>query len=149
MKGRKAEESWAVCPSVGKASNKMRWEMANVSGWCVLFGSFGVLIGLVCRERDVCGGVIDSIVAPKSNDFLQFRACRRTSPPYKNVISIKTPQKPTIIMYNVAEETPVDTCYRVQCDKCGKTTWKVEYTPFPMTPLFSHFVTRTGMWEPR
>ncbi|KAI0280297.1 hypothetical protein BGY98DRAFT_914850 [Russula aff. rugulosa BPL654] len=27
-------------------------------------------------------------------------------------------------MYNVVEETPVDTCWRVQCDKCGKTTWK-------------------------
>ena len=20
---------------------------------------------------------------------------------------------------------PVDNCYRVECDKCGKTTWKV------------------------
>ncbi|KAN0113462.1 hypothetical protein V8E52_007743 [Russula decolorans] len=27
-------------------------------------------------------------------------------------------------MYNVVQVTPVDTCYRVQCDKCGKTTWK-------------------------
>ena len=51
MKGRRGEESWLVCRGVGKASNKMRWEMANVSGWCVLFGCFGVLIGLVCRER--------------------------------------------------------------------------------------------------
>jgi hypothetical protein len=28
-------------------------------------------------------------------------------------------------MYNVVEETPVDACYAVKCDKCGKTTWKV------------------------
>jgi hypothetical protein len=51
MKGRKGEESWLVCRSVGKATNKMRWQRANVSGWCVLFGCFGVLIGLVGRER--------------------------------------------------------------------------------------------------
>ncbi|KAH9978437.1 hypothetical protein BJV77DRAFT_956322 [Russula vinacea] len=26
-------------------------------------------------------------------------------------------------MYNVVDETPVDACYAVKCDKCGKTTW--------------------------
>jgi len=43
-------------------------------------------------------------------------------------------------MYNVVEVTPVDTCWTVQCDKCGKTTWKVNYKPFLMLPLFSHLV---------
>lgn len=28
-------------------------------------------------------------------------------------------------MYNVLEEIPIDTCYAVKCDKCGKTTWAV------------------------
>jgi hypothetical protein len=32
-------------PSVGKANKYMRQTAANVSGWCVLFGSFGVVIG--------------------------------------------------------------------------------------------------------
>ena len=40
-------------------------------------------------------------------------------------------------MYNVVEETPVDTCWRVQCDKCGKTTWKVEYMPFLLIPFLT------------
>ncbi|KAH9047057.1 hypothetical protein EDB84DRAFT_1463451, partial [Lactarius hengduanensis] len=27
-------------------------------------------------------------------------------------------------MCNMLEETPVNHCYAVKCDKCGKTTWK-------------------------
>ena len=32
-------------------------------------------------------------------------------------------------MYNIVEEMPVNTCYAVKCDKCGKTTWKVTRPP--------------------
>ncbi|KAI0248909.1 hypothetical protein BJV78DRAFT_1232404 [Lactifluus subvellereus] len=28
-------------------------------------------------------------------------------------------------MHAIMEEMPVNTCYAVRCDKCGKTTWKV------------------------
>jgi hypothetical protein len=38
----------SLVPSVGKATSKMRWQMADLSGWCVLFESFRVTIG---RER--------------------------------------------------------------------------------------------------
>ena len=31
-------------------------------------------------------------------------------------------------MYNVVEEIPIDTCYPVKCDKCGKTTWAVRHS---------------------
>ena len=34
------------------------------------------------------------------------------------------PTNHKISMYNV-EEIPIDTCYAVKCDKCGKTTWAV------------------------
>jgi hypothetical protein len=28
-------------------------------------------------------------------------------------------------MYNMLESTPVNECFAVTCDKCGKTTWRV------------------------
>lgn len=28
-------------------------------------------------------------------------------------------------MHTIVEEMPVNTCFAVKCDKCGKTTWKV------------------------
>ena len=38
-------------------------------------------------------------------------------------------------MYNVVEETPVDACYAVKCDKCGKTTWAVSAHRFHHFPF--------------
>ncbi|SRR6266478_547981 len=61
------------------------------------------------------------------------------------LLSIDAPQKQTITtMYNIVEETPVDTCYRVQCDTCGKTTWKVRNRQSHMLLFFSHMDTGQG-----
>ncbi|KAI0283519.1 hypothetical protein BC826DRAFT_920549 [Russula brevipes] len=27
-------------------------------------------------------------------------------------------------MHNIVGDAPVNTCFAVKCDKCGKTTWK-------------------------
>ena len=41
-------------------------------------------------------------------------------------------------MYNVVEESPVDACYAVKCNTCGKTTWAVSTDrSFPII-IFSH-----------
>ena len=33
-------------------------------------------------------------------------------------------------MYKMLEETPVNHCFAVKCDKCGKTTWRVGVRSF-------------------